>query len=435
MRHITIIFFLALFAINGYSKDIYITFSGAVDTIKIDSISAINLTTNKKVTLPGNGTLVLIDNSLQSSYYQRLSQSAWVFPNPYSQVITFEIKSKITQKITIRITDLSGQTVLQTTQKVSSGKKLFSVSCKNEGIYLATIQKSDGIESFKIIQTHPGFNIINQISGYRNELIDSQILKKTFSEEDGFLKSHAIEETMDNPFSMGYCTGNIILFHFYSGLNSTIITASPDSSMTIIPEFEKCIDFDNNSYPIVKIGEQTWMAKNLSTTHYNNGDVIPTNIIDSVWVKLKTGATAIYLNENKYLPIYGRLYNWFAIDDSRGVCPVGWHVNNENDWNTLLNFLGGPEIAGGKLKSTGTLYWKEPNFGADNSSGFSALPSSGRNNDGVLYNDGRDCYYWIAEEKDSTNGHNWYIYYNRPLMIKVFHNKVDGFAVRCVKDN
>jgi uncharacterized protein (TIGR02145 family) len=176
------------------------------------------------------------------------------------------------------------------------------------------------------------------------------------------------------------------------------------------------------------------MAKNLTTTHYNNGDPIPSNIETNDWVKLNTGATAVYLNNPKHIPNYGLLYNWYAVNDERGICPVGWHISSNTEWDTLLNFLGGPEIAGGKLKATGTEFWKEPNFGANNSSGFSALPSSGRNLDGVPYNDGHDCFYWMADEKDSIYGYNRYIYYNRTLVTKVFHTKVDGFAVRCIKD-
>jgi uncharacterized protein (TIGR02145 family) len=140
------------------------------------------------------------------------------------------------------------------------------------------------------------------------------------------------------------------------------------------------------------------------------------------------------LNDPKHIPNYGRLYNWYAVNDERGICPARWHVSRNSEWITHLNYLGGHKNAGGKLKATGTEFWKEPNLGADNSSGFSAMPGSGRNLDGIADNDGSDCFYWLADERDATYACNWYTYYSRTLVLKVFHTKVDGFAVRSIKD-
>jgi uncharacterized protein (TIGR02145 family) len=430
-----ILFILFYLSLNSNSQNLFVNFSSIADSIIIDSISAINLTTNQKVTLAGNATLELDNITAQGIDYKISKPSSIVYPNPYSQNTTLQINSNTAQKISVKITDLSGKILVQTSTKVLSGVQLYSISLKKPGLYIVTLEKSDGVESFKIMQKQVGLNNFSLINSNIPELKSQKSsFKSLFYNKKMASNIPPVSDKMGKSYLMSYKKGDIILFDCRSGIYETIITKSIDSSLTITPEFIKCIDSDNNSYPVVEIGNQIWMAKNLTTTHYNNGDLIPSDIADSVWIKLKTGACAAYLNDPKHIPNYGRLYNWFAADDNRGICPSGWHVASNAEWDTLLNYLGGPQNAGGKLKATGTEFWKEPNFGADNSSGFSALPSSGRNNDGVAYNDGHDCYYWMADEKDSTYAYNRYISYNRILVTKVFHTKKDGFAVRCIKD-
>jgi len=133
-------------------------------------------------------------------------------------------------------------------------------------------------------------------------------------------------------------------------------------------------DIDGNEYATIQIGTQVWMAENLRTTKYCNGDPIP-NVTDSLqWVNLATGAWAHNNNYSQYENLYGKLYNWYAVDDSRNICPCNWHVPTDAEWTTLIDYLGGEGVAGGKMKSTGTQYWLSPNTDATNESGFSGLP-------------------------------------------------------------
>lgn len=134
-------------------------------------------------------------------------------------------------------------------------------------------------------------------------------------------------------------------------------------------------DIDGNVYKTVTIGTQVWMAENLKTTKYRNGDPIPNVVGDAAWRTLTTGAYCWYGNNavtNK--PTYGALYNWYAVADSRNIAPTGWHVPIDAEWTTLTTYLGGESVAGGKLKESGTIHWTTPNTGATNSSGFKALP-------------------------------------------------------------
>ena len=133
-------------------------------------------------------------------------------------------------------------------------------------------------------------------------------------------------------------------------------------------------DQQGNVYKTIVIGTQEWMAENLKTTVYRNGNAID-NIIDNTqWIGLTTGAWASYNNDSQYDCPYGKLYNWFAVADPRHVCPTGWHEPTDAEWTTLTDYLGGEEVAGGKMKSAGTQYWIGPNTDATNESGFSGLP-------------------------------------------------------------
>lgn len=197
-------------------------------------------------------------------------------------------------------------------------------------------------------------------------------------------------------------------------------------------------DIDGNVYRTVTIGGQTWMAENLRTTRYRNGDPVPNVSDDSVWFNLSTGAYCNYGNDPNYAAIYGRLYNWYAVYDSRNIAPSGWHVASDDEWTTLVNYLGGPNIAGGKLKEAGTSHWKSPNAGATNESGFSGLPGGYRNPDGPFHHIGDNGFWWTST-LDNT-------YANRDrawrLTWHYFDSTVDrnsyyfmgGMSVRCIKD-
>lgn len=131
--------------------------------------------------------------------------------------------------------------------------------------------------------------------------------------------------------------------------------------------------------PNVSICDQVWMTKNLDVDKYRNGDAIPQVTSSSEWESLGTGAWCWYNNDSaNYAATYGKLYNWYAVNDPRGLAPAGWHMPSDLEWSTLATCLGGDGVAGGKMKGTGTAFWQEPNAGAINSSGFTELPGGYR---------------------------------------------------------
>jgi uncharacterized protein (TIGR02145 family) len=192
-------------------------------------------------------------------------------------------------------------------------------------------------------------------------------------------------------------------------------------------------DIDGNVYKTVKIGDQWWMAENLKVTHYRNGEYIPNPTGNLDWSRL-TGAYCDYNNDINQVPVYGRLYNWYAVTDTRNLAPTGWHVPTDSEWQILIDYLGGDAVAGGKMKEVGTSHWFDPNTGATNESGFSAVPAGERNVNGLYGNMGIYALFWSSSEYSSTNA--WYriLHYGN---IEIYRNspfKDYGFSVRCVKD-
>jgi len=193
-------------------------------------------------------------------------------------------------------------------------------------------------------------------------------------------------------------------------------------------------DYDGNVYGIVTIGTQKWMTENLKTTKYNDGTAIPLVTNNTAWSNLTTPGYCWYRNEETtYGGTYGALYNWYVVE-AGNVCPTGWHIPTDTEWTVLTDYLGGANVAGGKLKETGTTYWTTPNTGATNETGFTALPGGYRDNSGSFANVGGSGYWWSATEHDATTAWFRVLYCNSSNVSQVADNKKIGFSVRCLRD-
>ncbi|MHC1707302.1 MAG: phosphatidylinositol-specific phospholipase C domain-containing protein [Bacteroidales bacterium] len=184
----------------------------------------------------------------------------------------------------------------------------------------------------------------------------------------------------------------------------------------------------------IKIGSQWWMGKDLTVTHYRNGDPIPKVDDFEEWINLSTGAYCDYTS-------YGntsRLYNWYAVNDSRGLAPAGWHIPTDAEFSTLMSTLGGSDIAGGHMKQIGPRNWLSPNSGANNSSFFTALPGgcrSGVDDDGYGYfNKGVSYSLWSATSSTTQEANTYYLYFADTRVQKFSITKRFGSSVRCVKN-
>jgi uncharacterized protein (TIGR02145 family) len=202
------------------------------------------------------------------------------------------------------------------------------------------------------------------------------------------------------------------------------------------------VTFDGHTYALVGIGTQCWFKENLRSDNYRNGDGIPGNLADSQWTTTTSGAQAVHNNDPVKLATYGRLYNWHAVNDSRGLCPVGFHVPTDNEWRTLEMALGmTSEQAnstgrrgtdqGAQMKASST---DSPPWDGTNSSGFSALPGGGRSDrNGNFYSIGSDGLWWSSSPSGS-NAWSRYLLSGYSDVSRYYDNGRDGFSVRCVRD-
>lgn len=194
-------------------------------------------------------------------------------------------------------------------------------------------------------------------------------------------------------------------------------------------------DYDSNYYSttiITYAGE--WTTSNLKTAHFSNGDTIYSGRnLDDISA-MSQPKFFFYVNNDSLSSMkkYGRLYTFYVIDDARNVCPAGWHVPTKNDWDTLKKYLGGQEVAGGKLKSTGS--WTSPNAGADNSTYFAAIPAGFREPEEVYAEVGKTAIFWTPSPDTANRAWAYYVKYNYPSLFQAPFEKNKAFSVRCKRD-
>ena len=193
------------------------------------------------------------------------------------------------------------------------------------------------------------------------------------------------------------------------------------------------VNYHGYDYATVQIGEQCWLAENLRNEYYANGDAIPGELSNSEWSDAddtNLGAQAVYNNDVSNHDDYGRLYNWYAVDDARGLCPSDWHVPTDGEYTTLTDGLGGLSVAGGKMKSSPE---DSPSWNGTNTSSFSGLAGGTRDYYGGFYDEGNYGYFWSASA-DGTNA--WYrrLSGGNSAVSRGNYIRRSGFSVRCVRD-
>ena len=226
------------------------------------------------------------------------------------------------------------------------------------------------------------------------------------------------------------------------------VGADTTFSYTCAPVFGACgdpVSYQGYDYATVLIGEQCWFAENLRSENYENGDAISAGLSDSEWSSTTSGALAVYGEDagcNNHSPDidacdpaqsldeYGRLYNWYAVDDSRGLCPSGWQVPTDGEWTVMTDHLGGASVAGGQMKTD--YGWYNGGNGT-NSSGFSGLPGGYRHYNGNFYSAGYSGN-WRSSSPDGSIAWSRNLSYHSEFVDRFNGNQRNGFSVRCVRD-
>jgi uncharacterized protein (TIGR02145 family) len=271
------------------------------------------------------------------------------------------------------------------------------------------------------------------------------------------MMENQISFTSAGLFSLQICVnGSYTLRAFDSSNPNTIKVSNPVSVQVLnssvqlgniiacLDIFGTVTDSDGTSYPTVLIGNQWWMAENLKTSRFADGTLIPNITNDTVWGQLNTPAWCNYDNDVSNDAVYGKLYNWYSVNDPLNVCPTDWHVPSDGEWNVLVGFLDSgfnPDvqgsqsaIAGNKMKLSGLQYWDSPNLGATNESGFSGLAGGQRHPINSFELKGQFGFWW-SSSLYSTD-YAWYRYMrniNGDVSRDSPHVRL-GYSIRCIKD-
>jgi uncharacterized protein (TIGR02145 family) len=273
----------------------------------------------------------------------------------------------------------------------------------------------------------------------------------SYDYEDGTNLEYRWDFDGDGVWETGWLTQNIISYLYANDDDYMVKLAVRDQNSLsnettlLVSVVLPVVDIDGNIYHVVRIGDQWWLLENLKVTHYNNGDTIPNVTDNGIWSGTTLGAYCNYNNDTTNVATYGRLYNWYAVNDIRNIAPVGWHVPTDDEWKQLEMYLGMSQSQanatgwrgtdeGGKLKEAGTIHWIFPNTGATNSSGFTALPGGYRSSNGSFYDVGYVGNWWSSTEYNSGSAWQRRLYYTYIQVGNEYFEKHGGFSVRCVRD-
>ena len=192
-------------------------------------------------------------------------------------------------------------------------------------------------------------------------------------------------------------------------------------------------DFDGNKYNSIILDKQEWLQSNLNVSHYRNGDPIPEEEDDIKWQNLTTGAWCYAESKTENGIVYGKLYNWYAVNDSRGLAPLGWHIPTDKEWNTFSDLLGGDMNAGGRMKEKSNIHWILPNQAATNSSGFTGLPGGFRAQNYSSFVKLNS--FWWGSTENNGGAFTLSLIYNTGYITKTSSfPKNYGLSVRCLKN-
>lgn len=195
----------------------------------------------------------------------------------------------------------------------------------------------------------------------------------------------------------------------------------------------KVINSEITPIETVNIGDQEWMAKNLNINKFRNGDLIPEGKSREDWIQAYRDQKPMwcYYNfDSNNQEEYGKLYNWYAVNDPRGLAPEGWYVPSNEDWEELVNYLGGYEVAGKKLKDN--RIWKTDTMDIDEV-GFKGVSAGKCDPNGSFSSIGEYAYWWCSSEYLVSNAWSQIIFYYDQI-VRSNHHKAHGFSVRCVRD-
>ncbi len=429
---------LVLFILIGHvrSQNITITFEAALNgtAIPLDSILVMNLTAGGDTTIYFPNNVLVLDGTTGIAPGNPSAMAMQSWPNPFAGS-TDLVLSATSGQLLLTLHDATGRVLKRHALEVAEGMHRIRIGCGQPGMHLLTARQGAVSRTVRLMATEGQGALDIQYNGPW-ALVRAKDARSLFTWTPG-------EELR----YIGYAADAGIV-------HSAVIDEIPVATATRIfdlfaglacPDAPTVTDIDGNTYPVVQVGNQCWMAANLRTTRYRDGSTIPHVTDNTAWTQLSTGAWCNYDNNPGHDATYGKLYNWYAAANPN-ICPQGWHMPTDAEWQQLELALGMPaaelnspgwrgvvQNVGGNMKAT-TL-WNAPNIGATNESGFSGLPGGLRYSyDGYFYSLGNDGDWWSASESGAE--YAWYRHLSNlnAGIYRNLNNERSGFCVRCLRD-
>jgi uncharacterized protein (TIGR02145 family) len=346
-------------------QEYLISYTGSGQSTTVASVLVVNLTSGDSLLMNGSDTLLLTSTVGIRSFGSN-DEVLSIYPNPMERSGRIDFYSSQTGLTSVEVYEITGKCILRNQEMLAAGNHSFEIGGLKSGIYFVKVNTSENLLTGRFIASG-----VNTYSPFLNYVAYGDDTGST-----GRLKS------AKSIIEMYFNEGDRLLFKGVSGNYSRIVTLIPTQNSVVDFNFMECTDADGNHYAAVAIGDKNWMAENLKTTTYNDGTPIEYPGAEvALWEEDTVGAYAWWDNNPMWKDKYGALYNWYAVDNEKDICPDGWQLPNDTLWALLSYNLGGEILSGGKIKSTRTEpdphpRWKSPNVSSTNESGFSALPAS-----------------------------------------------------------
>ncbi len=414
MKTLILSFVAILFVEISFGQEVVVQVESSRGVESIDYIEVTNLRTNTSTSVVPDKPIVFKAINSDNAHFSHNSV-LFFYPNPASDFVNFDFFISEQSQVSIIISGISGHIVAQSVHTLQKGDYQGMVTNLPSGIYFVAIRLQNKTLAGKVVS-------IGNSKG-----------NPTISINEGILNEKNVLTFDGNP-TIDYSEGTRYLFSAKAGDVVTKEVIEPKLRSFVDIDLTECVDADGNIYPTVKIGEQLWMGRNLRTTRFSNGEPIPSIIEDAVWKSTLSPALCIYNNEMDNEG-FGLLYNGFVATDSRNVCPLGWKVPTDDDWNILLQTISAEENVGKEaLLLVDSKLWENHEYDTETLA-FDAVPSGLRYaHNGAFGHINVHGRWWTSTVSDDGFIWNRYINADKEFLGRGKYNPRYGYSIRCIKE-
>jgi uncharacterized protein (TIGR02145 family) len=400
------------------AQDYQISFEAGGEAQYIETVNVQNLTQGTSLSINGTDVLNLVGTvSIESLTEQPSIMN--IYPNPITTNTKLYFTAQHNDFYNLKVFNIKGKCIASLNINLQAGTHSFNLSDFSSGIYTLNIQSATENQSIKFVSTNAS-SFYNRLT--YNTLVSTKVQKNTKSSK--------------NIVQMQYNEGDLLLFEGVSNNYRTNYTLIPTESTIVTLMFYDCTDGDNQHYSTVTIGDQIWMAENLKTTKYNDGTNIELGPVAFFWSEVSYGIYQWYMyDQTTYGDTYGALYNWHAVNTGN-LCPDGWHVPTDEEWNALRDYIGSHGHSGAEGTALKTTFGWDNDGNGTNDYGFSALPGGSLGYAGEFNPVGRVGFWWSSNSAYDSFYTHWILIYGatdfRDVVTEYYFF---GNSIRCLRDD